>query len=49
VRPDRDVHEVFRLHTSGLTKAEIARRVGIAHVTVRDWLAAGTPASSCGG
>lgn len=44
MRPDRDVHEAFRLHTSGLTKAEIARRVGIAHVTVRDWLAAGEAA-----
>lgn len=41
MRPDRDVREVFRLHAAGCSKAEIARRVGIARATVREWLATG--------
>jgi hypothetical protein len=38
MRPASDVHEVFRLADQGLSRAEIARRVGIARATVRDWL-----------
>lgn len=38
MRPDSDVHKVFRLAEQGLSRAEIARQVGVARATVRDWL-----------
>jgi hypothetical protein len=38
VRPDSDVHHVFRLAEQGLSQAAIARHTGIARATVRDWL-----------
>jgi hypothetical protein len=38
MRPASDVYEVFRLADQGLSRAEIARRVGISRATVRDWL-----------
>jgi hypothetical protein len=38
MRPVGDVHQVFRLANPGLSRAEIARRVGINRATVRDWL-----------
>lgn len=41
MRSDADVYRVFRLAVQGLSKAEIARRVGISRATVRDWLSAG--------
>lgn len=41
VRSTEEVHRVFRLAGQGLSKAEIARQVGIARATVRDWLSAG--------
>lgn len=44
MRPSADVHRVFRLAEQGLTQAEIARQVGIARATVRDWLTAGEAA-----
>jgi hypothetical protein len=39
VRPEEDVREVFRLSVAGHSRAEIARRVGVARSTVRRWLA----------
>lgn len=44
MRPDEDVHEVFRLSEQGFSKAEISRRVGISRATVRDWLIHGKEA-----
>jgi hypothetical protein len=44
VRPDHEVHQVFQLHAAGLPQAEIARRVGVARATVRDWLLHGESA-----
>jgi hypothetical protein len=38
MRPDVEVREVFRLAEQGLSRAAIARRIGIARATVRDWL-----------
>jgi transcriptional regulator with XRE-family HTH domain len=44
MRSDADVREVFRLLASGLSQAEVARRVGISRATVRDWARAGEAA-----
>ncbi len=41
MRPEEDVHAVFRFAAAGHTTSEIARRVGIARSTVRDWVTAG--------
>jgi hypothetical protein len=38
MRPDAEVREVFRLAELGWSRARIARRIGIARATVRDWL-----------
>ena len=38
MRPDAEVREVFRLAEQGLSRAAIARRIGISRATVRDWL-----------
>lgn len=39
MRSEAEVREVFRLHASGLSKAEIARRVGCSRAAVREWIA----------
>jgi hypothetical protein len=44
MRSTDDVHHVFRLAKEGRSRAEIARRVGVARATVRDWLDAGEAA-----
>jgi Homeodomain-like domain len=44
MRSTDEVHRVFRLAADGLTQAEIARQVGVARATVRDWLSAGEQA-----
>jgi hypothetical protein len=44
MRSAEDVHRVFRLAEQGNSQAEIARRVGVARATVRDWLNAGETA-----
>ena len=44
MRSSDDIREVFRLAHAGLSKSEIARRVGIARATVREWLKAGEAA-----
>lgn len=41
MRSADDVRRVFQLAEQGLSKAEIARQVGVARATVRDWLNAG--------
>lgn len=38
MRSDDEVREAFRLADSGLSRAAIARRIGISRATVRDWL-----------
>ena len=44
VRPDDEVREAFRLVEQGLSRAAIARRIGISRSTVRDWLDTGESA-----
>lgn len=44
VRSDDDVRKAFALWKAGNSKAEVARRVGISHATVRDWLSDGEAA-----
>jgi hypothetical protein len=41
MRTEAEVREVFRLRAAGLSIAAIARQVGIARATARDWLAEG--------
>jgi hypothetical protein len=41
VRPDSNVHQVFRLAEQGLTQQQIAAEVGIGQTTVGRWLRAG--------
>jgi hypothetical protein len=54
MRPLEDVAAVLQLGAEGLHASEIARRTGIPHATVRDWLAGRTPrphaagSTSCG-
>jgi Helix-turn-helix domain of resolvase len=40
-RPRKDVEDASDLLAQGLPIAEVARRVGIARATVRDWASAG--------
>jgi hypothetical protein len=41
MRPDTEVHEVFRLADQGLSRAEIAAAIGIGQTTVSRWLRRG--------